>query len=352
MTSGPTTQPATALRVEPWTDAASWDAYVQQAAGASNYHQWGWKAVVEETFGHRTHYLAATANGAIRGVLPLVEMKSVLFGHFLISMPFFNYGGVLADTRDAQDALLAKAAETAGNSGARHIELRQGNALESAWQLSTAKVAMVVPVNKPPAEIMAKLSSRLRNKIRHSQKHGLEVKWGGAEAVEDFYPVFAENMRNLGTPVYSKSLFLNVCRHFPEQTKIMTVWDDHTPVAATLVTAFRKFVELPWIASTEAARKHYSTYLLYWTALEWASQNGYEAVDLGRCTPGGGTHQFKQQWNAQEVPLHWYYWMAAGVPMPHLRPDNPKYRLAINVWQRLPLWLVNRIGPPIVRSIP
>jgi FemAB-related protein (PEP-CTERM system-associated) len=339
------------VKVEFCRDAAAWDSYVRQAPGASTYHQWAWRRVVEETFGHPAHYLAASANGPVRGVLPLIEMKSVLFGHFLISMPFFNYGGVLADSDAVAGALLESAGELARELGVRHIELRQGEKKPLPWSETTAKVAMVVPI-KSPDEMMKKLGSRLRNKIRHAQKHGLEVRWGIADQVDPLYQVFAENMRNLGTPVMPKDWFVNVCRFLPENTRIMTVWDEDQPVAATLITDFRKFVELPWIASTAAARKHYSTYLLYWTALEWAHQHGYEAVDLGRCTPGAGTHQFKQQWNPTEVPLHWYYWLASGVPLPHLRPDNPKYKLAISTWQKMPLWFTNWLGPKIVRSIP
>lgn len=345
----PTVEPRQDIDV--CTDPAAWDTYVRQASRASTYHQWAWRRVVEETFEHTAHYLAAKQNGALRGVLPLIEMKSVLFGNFLVSMPFFNYGGVVADSEAIAGALLARAAELARGLGARHVELRQGERSALPWTESTAKVAMVVPI-KDPDEMMKKLSSRLRNKIRHAQKHGLEVRWGGADQVDAFYQVFAENMRNLGTPVMPKDWFSNVCRFLPEHTRIMTVWDEKQPVAATLITDFGKFVELPWIASTAAARKHYSTYLLYWTALEWAHQHGYEAVDLGRCTPGAGTHQFKQQWNPTEVPLHWYYWLAPGVPLPHLRPDNPKYRLAISTWQRMPLWFTNWLGPKIVRSIP
>ena len=133
---------------------------------------------------------------------------------------------------------------------------------------------------------------------------------------------------------------------------MLTLWDGGDPVAGTVITTFRDAVELPWIASLPEERKHYSTVLLYWTALEWAVENGFRSVDLGRCTPGGGTYQFKRQWECEERPLRWYYWLAPGVPLPNLRPDNPRYRLAIRVWQKLPLGVANWLGPRIVRSIP
>ncbi len=341
-----------ALTVTTCADSTIWDAYVQRAPAACAYHTWVWKTIIEQTYAHPTYYLAACSNGAIQGVLPLVAMKSLLFGHFLISLPFVNYGGVLAETPEARDLLLSRAAELARQLGAQHVELRQGAACETAWHDTAAKVAMVMRLPPTESELWNTLSSRLRNKVRHARKHGLECRWSGHEELTSFYSVFAANMRNLGTPVYPRSWFENVCRGLGECCRILTLWKGRDPVAATLFTSFRDAAELPWIASLPAARGEYSTVLLYWTAMQWAIQRGFRTLDLGRCTPGSGTHRFKQQWQPDEVPLHWYYWLAPGVSLPHLRPDNPKYRLAIRLWQRLPLFVANRLGPHIVRSIP
>lgn len=338
--------------VELCTDSPAWDAYVQRSPSASAYHPWVWRTIIEQTYGHPTHYLAARSGEGIQGVLPLVEMKSIFFGHFLVSLPFVNYGGLLADTNDARDLLLTRAAELARNLGVQHAELRQGAALETGWQATSAKVAMIMRLPQKESELWDALSSRLRNKVRNARKHGLECRWSGSEELPGFYSVFAANMRNLGTPVYPRSWFENVCRGLGDSCRILTLWKGRDPVAATIFTSFRDSAELPWIASIPESRGEYSTILLYWTAMEWAIQHGFRSLDLGRCSPGSGTHRFKQQWKPEEVPLHWYYWLAPGVPLPHLRPDNPKYRLAIRMWQRLPLFVANRLGPRIVRSIP
>jgi len=343
---------ATRVTVSECSDALAWDAYVNRDAGATIYHQYRWKAVIEKSFGHRGHYLACERGGAITGVLPLVEMKSWLFGKFLISVPYFNYGGVLADDELSREALIEKASALAKTLGCRHIELRQGARISLNLPEVSAKVAMIVPLPSDKAQYSKALSSRLRNKIRHAEKHGLECRWGGREVLNDFYSVFAVNMRDLGTPVYPKSWFENVLESMGDQARILSVWDGKTPVAATVIFQFRDTVELPWIASTPEARKHYSTALLYWTAITWAIEQGFRRVDLGRCTKDGGTYQFKQQWACEEIPLHWYYWLAPGIPIPHIRPDNPKYRLAINIWKKLPLSVANTFGPKIVRFIP
>jgi len=259
---------------------------------------------------------------------------------------------VLASSEDAGVALLQRAEEIARTSGVEHIELRQGVPRAHPWQDAAAKVAMVVLLPANEEELWSGLSSRLRNKIRHARKEGFESRWGGSELIEDFYRVFAANMRNLGTPVYPRAWFENVARAVGPEGRILFLTSAGRPVAATFLVTFRDRVELPWIASTPAARGDYSTVLLYWEALAWALRNGYRSVDLGRCSPGSGTHRFKQQWKPEERPLHWYYWLAEGRPLPHLRPDNPKYRLAISVWKRLPLAVANRLGPRIVRFIP
>jgi len=340
------------MKVEVCQDAPKWDAYVSAHPLASPYHRWIWKDVIETTFGHRTFYLAVEDKGRIQGVLPMVAMRSLLFGRFIVSIPYFSYGGVLADSAEASEALLNRAAETAKDWGARYIELRQGGNFGPAWSSTSEKVAMVVPLPATVEGLWNGLNSRLRNKVRNAKKNGFQQEWGGEELVDDFYRVFADNMRNLGTPVYPRRWFSQLCRLCKSDVRILLIREEGKPVAAALVNWFRDTVELPWISSTSEARRRHSTVLLYWNALEWAVANGFRHVDLGRCTRGGGTYQFKQQWNCEERPLHWYYWLAPGAAIPELRPDNPRYRWATHVWKRLPLFMANGIGPHIVRSIP
>lgn len=339
------------MKVEICKDGSLWDSYVEKATGSCNYHRWVWGQVIEETFGHRPYYLSASADGAIQGVLPLVFLKSRLFGKSLVSVPFFTYGGVLAGNAEARASLLEYAAGLAQELGAHHIELRQGTECDVGWADVTPKVTMVVPLPVSTAELWKGLSTGMRNKIRNAQKHGLRAQWGGAEEVAHFYPVFATNMRNLGTPVYPREWFANQCCHCPE-IRVLTLWDDHGPIAGAFLTPFHQTLELPWSASLPESRKKYSHVLLYWTFLEWALENGYRTVDLGRCTPGSGTHEFKRHWNCVERLLHWYYWLPSGRSLPQLRADNPRFHLATEVWKHLPLFVANGLGPRIVRSIP
>jgi FemAB-related protein (PEP-CTERM system-associated) len=340
------------ISVEICRNEAEWDSYVEAAPEAVNYHRWVWRKVIEETFGHRGYYLMATSGSRVCGVLPLIHMQTRLFGRFLVSMPFFSYGGVLASTAQARDGLLTKAADLAAELGARHVELRQGSACETGWHDTTAKVTMMASLPANVEELWKGFSPKMRKRIRYARKHGLESEWGGAEAVDSFFRVFAVNMRNLGTPVYPRAWFENICRNLKGEIRILALRENGRPVASAFLIAFRDTLELPWAASVPESREKFSPLLLYCTLLEWATENGFRRVDLGRCTPGSGNHEFKQRWTSEEIPLHWYYWLAPGVALPALRPDNPRYRLATSLWKRLPLALANALGPRIVRGIP
>jgi FemAB-related protein (PEP-CTERM system-associated) len=356
--------PSPALTVELCTDSALWDAYVQAAPSASLYHLWAWREVIVSTYGHRAHYLVARAplsGASIQGVLPLIEIRSRIFGDCLVSMPFFSYGGVVADHAATCRMLLERAEHLARDLRVRRIELRHGSqfVVPKNWTDTASKVTMMVTLPATGEQLWAGLSSAMRNKIRFGQKQGLRAEWAGREAVDTFYPIFSARMRDLGTPVYPRAWFDNMCVHAPEHVRFVTVRDGAEAVASGLVTIFRDTVELPWASSLAGARMKYSSgraetpaVFLYWSMLEWAVQNGFRKADFGRSTRNGGTWRFKQHFSPEERDLHWSYWLAAGEALPELRADNPRFRLATRVWQRLPLPIANALGPRIVRAIP
>ncbi len=339
------------MKIQICTDGLLWDSYLDRVPEVSNYHYWRWRNPIQETFGHEPHYLVALDDAAICGVLPLVLIRSRLFGASLVSMPFFTYGGVVADRPEARNLLLAKAAEIARDLRVRRVELRQGARVDLGWAVTQEKVTMEVALPERAEALLSSLSSGMRNKIRYGPKHGLSARWGGGDSVAHFYPIFAANMRNLGTPVYSRAWFENLCKCDPE-IRVLTLWDRDRVVAGAFLVPFRDTLELPWSASLPDSRKKYAHVLMYWTFIEWAIQHGFRRVDLGRCTPGGGTYEFKQHWGCEEKPLHWYHWTPDGEAPPALSPANPRYTLAVRCWQRLPLPIANCLGPLVARSLP
>ena len=343
VTRGPMT-----VSVATESDRADWDAYVERNSGAAGYHEWSWRGVFERAFGHECRYLVAR-RGTVVGVLPLVEIKSALFGRTLTSLPFVNFGGVLAETDEVARALVDEAGRLAKSSGCKHVELRHIGRRFEDLPCRQHKVTMRLPLQ---TGMWDRIDRKARNQVRKAEKSGLTVVRGGAELLRDFYTVFARNMRDLGTPVYTRRLFEEVARAFPERARVIVVKLKDAPVAAGFTYRTRNMLEIPWASSIRDFNALCPNHLLYWHAIETAVAEGVEVFDFGRSTPGEGTFKFKEQWGAEPVPLHWEYWLAAGDALPDQSPKNPKYRLMIATWKRLPLWLANAAGPGIVRQIP
>ena len=330
-------------------DRAEWDRYVGQRPDSAGYHEWAWRAVFERTFRHTCLYLIARGDAGVIGVLPIVEIRSFLFGRTMTSLPFVNFGGVLADSDVAATALLDEASRLSKSRGSRHVELRHIDRQFDRLPCKQHKVTMRLPL---AAGMWERIDRKARNQVRKAEKSGLSVERGGAELVGDFYTVFARNMRDLGTPVYTRRLFDEVARAFPERARIVVVRLNGAPVAAGFTIRTRGIIEIPWASSIRDYNSLCPNHLLYWHVIETAVAEGVDTFDFGRSTPGEGTFKFKEQWGAQPIPLHWEYLLPEGASLPDQSPKNPKFQLMIAAWQRLPLWMANALGPHIVRSIP
>jgi FemAB-related protein (PEP-CTERM system-associated) len=331
------------------SDRDRWDAFVRRQAGASGYHEWAWREIFERSFGHRTVYLAAWRDDRIDGVLPIVDMRSLIFGRFLTSLPFVNYGGVLASSDEARRALVGAARDLACSRGCRHLELRHAGRRVPDAPVRQHKVAMRLPL---APNLWERFDRKVRNQVRKAEKSDLTVESGGANLLPEFYGVFARNMRDLGTPVYSRTFFREVLRAFPDRARVIVVRQQTKPVAAGIAYRTGSTVEMPWASSLREFNPLCPNHLLYWHAIETAIADGCDTFDFGRSTPGGGTFKFKEQWGAEPVPLHWEYPYLANGALPDQGPTNPKFQAAIALWQKCPLWLANTVGPFVVRGIP
>jgi serine/alanine adding enzyme len=334
-------------------DEAMWDQFVLGHPLASGYHMLAWRGIITKVFGHRTYYLMARDEGGmVHGVLPLVLTKSPMFGCFLTSMAFLNYGGVLADRANVRLALLAAASETAKRVGATHIELRQTEPIETDWPVRPRKVSMRLALPPDYETLLKAYPSKLRSQIKRAQKEGMDVRIGGEELLEDYYRVFSRCMRDLGTPVYGKGFFNSIVGTFPKDVRLCVVSLKGVPLASGLLYGFRGVLEIPWAASDKRFSRLAPNMLLYSAVLEFACREGFKEFDFGRSSVDSGTYRFKQQWGASPRQLYWYYWVAEGKSIPELNPDNPKFKAAISVWQHLPLPVTNLMGPHIVKYLP
>lgn len=337
------------------TDAEmlAWDQYVLNSAVTSGYHLSGWRQVIEEAFGHATCYVTVRDESeAVVGLVPLVFLASRGFGRFLVSLPFVNYGGMIADSPEGFRLLENEAVKQARALNAQHIELRHEAPIQTAWVSTQRKVSMRLSLPPSYEELLKSFPSKLRSLVRRAQKEGMTARVGGVECLDEFYAVFSRCMRDLGTPVYAKSFFGKILEVFPKDAHICVVSHQETPVAAGFLYGFRSSLEIPWAASDKRFNKLSPNMLLYGKVLEYACEQGFQLFDFGRSSPDSGTYRFKEQWGAQPHQLYWYYWMKDGRDVPQLNPQNPKYALAIRLWQTLPVAVANFLGPHIVKHLP
>jgi len=330
---------------------AEWNRYAESNPAASLYHRAEWKNLIHDVFGHECYYFYATHNEEMVGILPLVRLNSRLFGDFIVSMPYFNSGGAIANNLLIEQQLMQAANEHAEKIGSHHIEYRDDISRDKL-PVRDEKVNMILSLPNLPETLWQNFSSKLRSQIRRAQREDITVNIGSIDCLDDFYTVFAQNMRDLGTPVYSKSFFSHILQTFPDHSKIVIVQLNGRPVATAFLLGHNKTLEIPW-ASTIKNVNHLSiNMLLYWEVLKFAVENRYRYFDFGRSSKDSGTFRFKQQWGAKPKQCYWHYWLKGDAKLPSLNPNNPKYKLMISVWKRIPVSITKWIGPGIVKNLP
>jgi FemAB-related protein (PEP-CTERM system-associated) len=340
------------VRVERFDGAsAEWDAFVASAARSSFCHLAGWRDVMDGVLGHRSYPLAARdGTGRITGVLPLVHVRSRIFGTYLLSMPFLNYGGPIGEP-EAVAALTGRALEVARELRVGLLELRCRGEAPAGMSVSHRKVTVTLDLPESVDALWKQtFRAKLRSQIRRPIKEGMCFR-RGHEEVDGFYRVFARHMRDLGTPVLPRALFDALPAAFPGEVVFATVRDGDEPVAAGCGFVWGDEFELTWAASLRDRSRSAPNMLLYASLMEEMVGRGLRTFNFGRCTPGAGTHRFKLQWGGVDEPLPWAQWSSAGVASTP-SPESAKFRLATAAWQRLPLPVANRVGPVLARQIP
>ena len=365
------------------SDRERWDSYVQTRPDASFYHLFGWRDAIHRTYGHDTHYLmavrsadttvtqrgesSAAPSGETVGILPLVHLKSILFGNCLVSMPFVDGGGVLAENKGVEETLLSEAIAIGQRLGADKIELRSERAIASCDDAirtggdrraapsmiarRSDKVRMLLKLPQSSGELVKSFRSKLRSQVNRPLKEGCTSSIGGLELLEDFYKVFLINMRDLGSPVHSKQLMRHVLEAFPERSRFIVVYSLRTPIASALITGFNGVLRNPWASSDRKYAAMSPNMLLYLRMLEFGCDNGYRVFDFGRSTPGEGTYRFKEQWGAAPAPLHWYLISLNGKSIDPNIIGTERFEMAARCWRRLPLVVTKVIGPRIRKQI-
>ena len=325
------------------------EAFIAGQPEAELFHRPAWSLAVERGCRQRAHYLVAEGRAGIEGVLPLTEMRSPLFGSALVSTGFGVGGGIVGS---GVEALAGAAWDLAERLGCSTVEVR-GGVIPPSWARREgvhAGFARELPQGEDA--ILKAIPRKQRAEVRRAQTFTLDVKIGRNEFdLADHYRVYSESVRNLGTPVFPRSLFSAMLEAFGEDSDILTVSKDGVPVASVLSFYFEGTVLPYWGGGTAAARTLRANELMYFELMRHASERGCTRFDFGRSKVGTGPYAFKKNWGFEPTPLVYAVRTADGAAPREINPLNPKYRMQVELWKKLPLWLANRVGPYVSRGL-
>jgi FemAB-related protein (PEP-CTERM system-associated) len=329
-----------------------WNEYLHNSAQSCFYQRLEWQLINSEYFNHKVFNLVAEENDKIVGVLPIVSLNSVVFGHLLCSMPFVNYCSSCADNKEIEKKLFEYACDITKQTGAKYLEIRSLQPSSINMKESKNKISLTIDLDQDPDILWNGFKSKHRTNIRRVYKSGVTVKKGGEELLSDFYYIISKSWKDLGTPIYSIDYFKKILLHFKHDICIFVAYIDEVPVAAALNGYYDSTVEGMWLGVDSQYRKRQPSYVLYWEMIKDACQKGYKKYHLGRSTVDSGGESFKKKWNAKTTQLYWLYYLNKIDELPNLNPQNPKYKLVIKIWSSLPLWLTQFIGPFVSKYIP
>lgn len=340
------------LVVRPFSpsDARRWDEFVERCPEATFFHRIGWKRAIEEGLRHRCHYLLAERGGEIEGVLPLAHVKSRLFGEYLVSSPCCVYGGVAAVDETARSLLLDAAVKESERLGVLALELRNLRETGLDWPEKDLYVTFRRALSTRHDDNLKAIPRKQRAMVRKGIGAGLRSRL--TREVDEFFPIYAESVRNLGTPVFSRRFFGILFDEFRESAELAVI---STPtgqdIAAVMSFYFRDEVLPYYGGSRSLARSVKGNDFMYWDLMCRATDRGVRIFDFGRSKAGTGSYDFKKNWGFVAAPLHYQYHLGRAKVIPEINPKNPKYRYFIEAWKRMPLPLANVVGPYLARNL-
>jgi FemAB-related protein (PEP-CTERM system-associated) len=337
------------IRLAAPADRQRWDEFVARAPQASVFHLSAWADVMTNAFGHKPHFLIALDDGDVAGVLPLVELKSRLFGHALISNAFCVGGGPLARDEATRLALLKEAERTARALNVDYAELRDAAGAEGWTAKDDLYAGFEREMDADEAKNLLQIPRKQRAVVRKAIEGAFRVTTD--KDVDTFFALFSRTVRDHGTPVFPKKFFREILRVFPDNADVLTVWQNDTPLSSVLSYYFRDRVYPYYTGSNPKARVAGTNDLMYWKLMRHAVGRGAKIFDFGRSKVGTGPYSFKKNWGFEPRPIAHQFLLVRRETLPNLNPTNPRYAPAIEIWRRLPLPVANFISPFISRNL-
>jgi FemAB-related protein (PEP-CTERM system-associated) len=343
-------------------DDSRWDDFVSAHPSGTFFHLAAWRGILKRSFGFEPVYLAATDGGNLRGVLPLFLVKSLLFGRSLVAMPVAVYGGPITLDEEASHALIQKTMALAKERAVRYLEIRGNphgqvditanlNGDAARWSCKDLYFTFLSEIEATDELNLARIPRKQRRMVRQGEKHGLNAVFDNGR-LREFYEVYAESVRNLGTPVYGFSYFENLLAAFGDQCKVLVIEQSGKVIAGVLSFFYRDQV-LPFYGGALKEYLHLAPNdFMYWQLMRFAAHNGFRVFDFGRSKDGTGPYHFKRHWGFEPRALPYWYYTPQGNGVPDTSPLNPKLQWAIRIWRGLPLGITKTLGPHIVRHIP
>jgi FemAB-related protein (PEP-CTERM system-associated) len=339
------------MRVEHLTDADGprWAAYVEPRASAIT-DLFGWRLVVRDAYGIRSHFLAAVDDGRIVGTLSLFELRHPVFGHYLATAVFGTDGGLYFDTEAVRDALVAEARILGERTDVGYVLIRtRGVELADAHTDHSYVTALVdLPTSANPA--FEELPGKTRNQVRRGMKEGFSIATG-LDQVPAFFTVFHRHMRDLGSPAHGKRFYRAIGRHLAPRTEFFVARDNEAVVGGALVFFVNGVASNYHTVSLREYNPRCANYLLYWRIIEAAIARGCRQLDMGRSEKNSTQLAFKMNWTSRIEGLEYHYLLVRARHVPRLDPRNARYRLAIGAWRRLPLVVTRAVGPHLISGI-
>ena len=333
-------------------DCSRWDDYVEKHPGATVYHMSAWGRAVARSMGHKCYYISVEENGEICAVIPLIHVKSMLFGNSLVSVAFATNGGPVFDNAAALQMLDDECRKLAVELDVDYLECRNMDVVHEDWP---AKKEMYSTFRKDLSadneENMLAIPRKQRAMVRKGIKFGLKA------VVDDqpnrLFAMYSESVRNLGSPVFPKKLFYCLKEEYGENCEILTIETDQGKAISSVMTFYFRDEVVPYYGGgTFEARGLAANDFMYWSLMERAvSARQCRIFDFGRSKNGTGAFSFKKNWGFEPKPLNYEFILKDGEELPDINPLNPKYQLMIKIWKKLPLPLANIVGPMISKSL-
>lgn len=330
-------------------EAAAWDSYVRAHEDGSFFHLSGWQTVLDEGLGHKTYYCYAESNNQIVGVLPLAQVKSLLFGNALVSTPFCVVGGALANTFDIARILENHAKQLAEKLAVDYLELRGECHDKTGFVEKNLYVSFKKTIDSDNEKNLSAIPRKQRAMVRKGIKNDLQGEWDNS--LQRFYRAYSESVRNLGTPIFPKKFFNVLWKVFGEESNILTITHQQQLIASVLSFHYADQIMPYYGGGVAAARAFKGNDFMYWELMRRSADQGMRIFDYGRSKKGTGSYSFKKNWGFEPEELPYYYYLVKAKQIPDLNPLNPKYQLFIKMWRKLPLPLANFLGPFLARNL-